>query len=579
MFDYVATADSPPLAPKHIVALPNRVKKTRDSGSPMPTPPPQARQPTVRRAATAAQAMLADLDAEGESDPESSFALDRRAPAHQQQYHQPQPPQLAAPIPQKRRASPTPSDASTTSQTPSPLGPASALDSVYVPNGRKKQKAGVTYNDQMQHAPAALPMTYPGVGPQRYATEILDYFINDQPRIPDFLVNPPADFDANVIIDDDGHTALHWACAMGKLRIVKLLISAGADIFRANAEGQTALMRSVMFTNNYDLRRFPELFEILHRSTINIDKRDRSVFHCIVDIALQKGKTHAARYYLETALERLKDFPREVSDILNFQDVDGETPLTMAARARSKRLVKVLIDYGSDPKLQNREGKSAEDYIIEDERFRANTSGSGSSQPIWRSETAQKAGTVVLPQAVDLLKSLATDFDGATGEQDSELAQANAMLGEIQAEIAQTQRTLASIDQRMGELPELQAREAALIEELNRRIGMRSRLGWERYRQGEERRDAETGGRPYDEPQNPMNADALRHQLSQLQATRRDLFGVLVAKMATAGSPQRIAEFRKVLSMGLGVPLDKVDELVPSLMAEMEADWLVEGTD
>jgi transcription factor MBP1 len=64
-----------------------------------------------------------------------------------------------------------------------------------------------------------------------------------------------------------------------------------------------------MFANNYDVRKFPELYELLHKSTLNIDHSNRTVFHHIVDIAMTKGKTHAARYYMETVLNRLSDYP------------------------------------------------------------------------------------------------------------------------------------------------------------------------------------------------------------------------------------------------------------------------------
>ncbi len=49
----------------------------------------------------------------------------------------------------------------------------------------------------------------------------------------------------------------------------------------------------------------------------------------------------------------------------------------MAARARSKRLVRLLLEHGADPKIRNKEGKNAEDYIIEDERFRSSPSRTG----------------------------------------------------------------------------------------------------------------------------------------------------------------------------------------------------------
>ena len=88
---------------------------------------------------------------------------------------------------------------------------------------------------------------------------------------------------------------------MGRTRVVKLLLTAGADILKANKAGQTALMRSAGLANNYGVRKFPELYELLHWSTPNIDRFNRTAFHHIVDVAMGKGKTH---YYMETLLGR-----------------------------------------------------------------------------------------------------------------------------------------------------------------------------------------------------------------------------------------------------------------------------------
>src|ERR1700729_3490171 len=101
---------------------------------------------------------------------------------------------------------------------------------------------------------------------------------------------------------------------------------------------------SVMFANNYDVCKFPELYELLHWSTLNIDRHNRTVFHHVV--AMSKGKTHTSRYYMETVLSPLEEYPKEFADGINFQDDDGETALTMASRCRSKRLAKILIDHG-----------------------------------------------------------------------------------------------------------------------------------------------------------------------------------------------------------------------------------------
>ena len=352
-----------------------------------------------------------------------------------------------------------------------------------------------------------------------YGDQILEYFISDSNQIPPILISPPPDLDPNMAIDDEGHTALHWACAMGRIRIVKFLLSAGADVFKVNKSGQTALMRSVMFANNYDVRKFPELYELLHRSTLNIDNYNRTVFHHIVDVAMSKGKTHAARYYMETVLNRLSDYPRELADIINFQDEDGETALTMAARCRSKRLVKLLIDHGADPKIANRDGKSTEDYILEDERFRSSpvmpsralamsfrnaqaayppvqaaanyafAPANGDRMPLHHSAAAQTASTRAITDMASMLDSLAASFDQELREKERDLNQAHALLSNIQAEILESQRAVGQLKVQCQGLEETRATLQELETELSAKMGKRYRLGWEKWVKDEEERE------------------------------------------------------------------------------------------
>ncbi|KAL4402019.1 Transcription factor mbp1 [Malassezia pachydermatis] len=357
--------------------------------------------------------------------------------------------------------SPSPSDLSSSSRTPSPIAPdaakpdtyyggytdprQAASGAMYTPTGRMGQPAYAPYRDTM--APS-----YDEMDPQaRYAEIILDYFISETTTIPPLLVNPPPDFDPNMSIDEDEHTALHWACAMGRIRVVKLLLTAGADVFRVNSNGQTALMRAAMFSNNYDLRKFPELFELLHRSILNIDRNDRTVFHHVVDLALSRGKPHASRYYLETMVHRLAEYGEQLADILNFQDDEGETALTMAARARSKRLVKLLLEHGADPKIRNREGKNAEDYIVEDERFRASPARPGHPAGIppsntpHSSEAGQRAAGRSVGLVSTLLHDLADSYDTELSVLEKKLTHAQSLLVQIQSEIADSNRMEASM--------------------------------------------------------------------------------------------------------------------------------------
>jgi hypothetical protein len=319
-----------------------------------------------------------------------------------------------------------------------------------------------------------------------------------------------------MVIDDDGHTPLHWACAMGRIRVVKLLLTAGADIFKVNKAGQTALMRSVMFANNYDVRKFPELYELMHRSTLNIDNNNRTVFHHILDVAMSKGKTHAARYYMETVLSRLSDYPKELADVINFQDEDGETALTMAARCRSKRLVKILIDHGADPKIVNNDGKSTEDYILEDERFRSSpvppsrtlsmsfrnahaahpvsqhypfAPANGDRPQLHYSVAGQKASTRCVNDMVNMLDSLAASFDQELKDKERDTTQAHALLSNIQAEILESQRAVNHLRQQAEGLAQAKQNLENQENELIAKMGRRYRLGWEKWVKDEETRE------------------------------------------------------------------------------------------
>ncbi|KAI0366393.1 apses-domain-containing protein [Pilatotrama ljubarskyi] len=526
---------------------------------------------------------------------------------------------------------PSPSEATTSSRTPSPIrsspGPPASTSNAMdedVPSpspepSRKRKHRATEDDDESMDDPYGANGSNQAV----YGDQILEYFISDSNQIPEILINPPPDFDPNMAIDDDGHTALHWAAAMGRIRIVKLLLTAGADIYKVNKAGQTALMRSVMFANNYDVRKFPELYELLHKSTLNIDNSNRTVFHHIVDVAMSKGKTHAARYYMETVLQRLSDFPQELADIINFQDEDGETALTMAARCRSKRLVKLLLDHGADPKIANKDGKNAEDYILEDERFRsspllpsrplpfrgadgptANGSSSlfpflptGSDRPtLHYSVTGQKVATRCVTDVTMMLDSLAASFDQELKEKDRDLTQANALLSNIQTEILESQRTVGQLKAQAQGLPAAQQSVSQLEDELRAKMGKRFRLGWEKWVKDEEDREhavreaaggqlVSLNGEPVsdlltlhaDIPGDPeelrKECEKLREELAGHRARRKEMFDKLVKFQAEAGTGGRMTEYRRLISAGCGgIPPEEVDGVVGMLLETLEAE-------
>ncbi|KAF9222059.1 apses-domain-containing protein [Gyrodon lividus] len=489
IIEFQPAGKSPPLAPKHLVSSGAAARPARRATIAVAEPSPGVVATRSRR------------QAEVEEDSEQEV--------------------FSEPGSEDGSMTSSPSRGSSSSRTPSPI--ADTFDQMDVSEDRRhggKRKAPQRHLHERYDDASGDEGTTQANGAndlRAYSDQILEYFISDTNQIPQILILPPADFDANMAIDDDGHTALHWASAMGRLRIVKFLLTAGADIFKVNKAGQTALMRSVMFANNYDVRKFPGLYELLHRSTLNIDNYNRTVFHHIVDVAMSKGKTHAARYYMETVLNRLADYPKELADVINFQDEDGETALTMAARCRSKRLVKLLIDHGADPKIVNRDGKSTEDYILEDERFRSSPgpmsrlsamsfrnaqaayplstaappsmSVVGERLPLRHSVAGQKASSRCVNEITSMLDSLAASFDRELQDKERDMNQAHALLQNIQQEILESHRAVNQLKTQAEGLQLAKGLLSELENQLLDKMGRRYRLGWEKWIKDEESRE------------------------------------------------------------------------------------------
>ncbi|TKY87002.1 hypothetical protein EX895_003679 [Sporisorium graminicola] len=549
-----SAADSPPPAPKHTISTSNRTKKV----------------------------LPADAGALGRSRRATSIETESEVIGATQNNAS------------EGSMSPSPSDISSSSRTPSPL-PADRANAPYANNQAAAGFNGREATNQV-----------------KYADIILDYFVTENTTVPSLLINPPPDFNPDMSIDDDEHTALHWACAMGRIRVVKLLLSAGADIFRVNTNQQTALMRATMFSNNYDLRKFPELFELLHRSILNIDRNDRTVFHHVVDLALSRGKPHAARYYMETMINRLADYGDQLADILNFQDDEGETPLTMAARARSKRLVRLLLEHGADPKIRNKEGKNAEDYIIEDERFRSSPSRTGPAgielgadglpvlptSSLHTSEAGQRTAGRAVTLMSNLLHSLADSYDSEIHTAEKKLTQAHALLKQIQTEIEDSAKIAEGLHHEAKGVEDERKRVDSLQLALKHGINKRARDDLERrWAEGKEavkRARLQAGLEPGAlSASNAANAPAaaegeadkddgkklieglpagtdvksaiaeLKKQLNEVQGNKTELVDKFVTRAREQGTGRTMAAYRRLIAAGCGgIAPDEVDAVV-----------------
>ncbi|KAK4546738.1 hypothetical protein LTR36_001470 [Oleoguttula mirabilis] len=242
---------------------------------------------------------------------------------------------------------------------------------------------------------------------QLWADELLDYFmLQDNPL--DSLPNPPAppaNANLNRPIDERGHTALHWAAAMGDLEVVKDLIRLGASIDAQSKNGETPLMRSVIFTNCHDKQCMEKLASLLIR-TVNMQEwlGGSTVFHHIAGITQSKKKYECARYYMDCILNKMAEVlsPDQIERIINEPDGNGDTAITIAARNGARKCVRSLIGRNAAVDVANGRGETADQLIVQlNHRRQERNRGALSSSPFQADGPHPAVGLAVQPPPIN----------------------------------------------------------------------------------------------------------------------------------------------------------------------------------
>lgn len=457
---------------------------------------------------------------------------------------------------------------------------------------------------------------------QLWADELLDYFmlLDDAPPDPYHPPPiPPPEIDLDRPIDEKGHTALHWAVAMGCLDVVKDLIGRGARIDSQNKEGQTPLMRAVMFTNNYDKRSMEKLASWLAQTVPIQDYFSSTVFHHIAATTSSKSKYACARYYIDCLLNKMTEAfsPYDIEAMLNKQDRNGDTAVHIAARNGARKCVRSLIGRNASVEFPNNNGETADEMIVQlnqrrrDGRHRAlssspfqmdsssgatslllnggdhpisslpNALGLGLPTPHHTSEAASALTDQIFPTLLTKSEKLASAYDAEMAERENEEREAEHIYRARKEEIEALKRQsmeLALRDVEDGEDERQQTELDNLIKEVEGLVeeeqGKVLRGLVERNMNG----NAGNATMQLDGgPEGAHDKLSLVRALRERQQERVRLVREVVLHHSLAGMGEKQAQYKRLITGALGVREEDVEGMLPEILAELE-DWQgVEG--
>ncbi|TVY73179.1 Cell division cycle-related protein res2/pct1 [Lachnellula suecica] len=307
-----------------------------------------------------------------------------------------------------------------------------------------------------------------------YSDDLLDYFLTSNDSDHAVRPDPPVNFQPDWNIDQDRHTAIHWAAAMGDVEIMKELRRHGANLSAQNIRGETPLMRAVLFTNCKDKGTMPVVVKELMSTIRCVDFCQATVLHHTAAVTVSTGKHRCARYYLDILLNKMQEEldPESFQRILDAQDIDGNTALHIAAKNGARKCVRALMGRAPKMDIMNKDRQTAEVLIqqlnestmhdLQNNRYaRANSSSpflppyhdhkdlqesryqesygtpppSKRQTPIHHSEAAMSVEQKIAPHMFQKLQELANSFDEELMEKDTSEKEARRIVNSTHVEL------------------------------------------------------------------------------------------------------------------------------------------------
>lgn len=205
-----------------------------------------------------------------------------------------------------------------------------------------------------------------------YVKALYNYFIemdsNPNCEMPFFITQPFDDFNVDQPIDNQGNTALHWACSMGDVNMCQILISRGCDIHVLNNKGEEPIVRSVMYANCYTRRTFNKLLDLLSDCLLDIDMNSRTLLHHISMATADKNNLPSSRYYTEILLIKIAETVQSndfFKEFIDKQDINGNTALHILSFNNAQKCIKILLGYNARVDIRNKLNEQVGDYLTD----------------------------------------------------------------------------------------------------------------------------------------------------------------------------------------------------------------------
>lgn len=449
-----------------------------------------------------------------------------------------------------------------------------------------------------------------------YADSLLDYFVLYDNEASNYSTPPPPpvpppSFQVDRPIDNQGHTALHWAAAMGDLDVVKDLLRRGADVKARNIRGETPLIRAGLFENCYEKGTMRDVLRYL-RHTITIpDNYGGTVFHHVALTAQTRSKAARARYYLNILLNTLMEaVPRdEALNFLNAQDQRGDTAFHIAAR-NSRRCTRAFQGAGVASDIPNNNNETVDQYLQKTARQHKKSDQSLlSSSPIttdatmtngrelgtkssmtnfsFSPETYQAQASKEFSGSFNIINQKALDLVEA-GE--TEVQQMNGVLADAERLLQITTAERLAVRQKMLQcsamleddtMDHLQEEDQALTmeaEAIQEQIQHRAIHALVQREEAviykvTEGAKAKIDGRATNQSngEDDLQAKYLAAvQLSEEQSRRKELTKEVVRCLANEGMSETGEKCRRLMMITLHVPEDTLPDVVDDVLAELE---------